>query len=300
MTFVTTDIFFNITIRRRTLFYTVNLIVPCVGISYLSVLVFYLPADSGEKIILSITILLSQTMFFLLVSEIMPSTSLALPLLGKYLLFTMFLIGLCVIITIVILNIHYRKPSTHKMAPWIRYMFIKKLPKLLLMRVPQQLLVDIRYKHVILDGNNHVKHHHHHHHHNMAISAPTSASSSPPDSVTRYRSGSCINLHSLSKINNNHHHHGRRRRSQSFLPVMLNSNYFFNNHRSCSGAGVAAGSIGLEDNFRDFILRRKYPFELEKAMHNIKFIQHHLHRQDEFTAVSDFLFLIIISFLSLN
>ena len=35
---------------RKTLFYTVNLIIPCVGISFLTVLVFYLPADSGEKV----------------------------------------------------------------------------------------------------------------------------------------------------------------------------------------------------------------------------------------------------------
>ncbi|KAL1428583.1 hypothetical protein MTO96_002945 [Rhipicephalus appendiculatus] len=45
------DITFNITLRRKTLFYTVNLIIPCVGISCLSVLVFYLPSDSGEKVI---------------------------------------------------------------------------------------------------------------------------------------------------------------------------------------------------------------------------------------------------------
>lgn len=44
------DIIFNITLRRKTLFYTVNLIIPCVGISFLSVLVFYLPSDSGEKV----------------------------------------------------------------------------------------------------------------------------------------------------------------------------------------------------------------------------------------------------------
>ena len=46
------DITFNITMRRKTLFYTVNLIIPCMGISFLTVLTFYLPSDSGEKVIL--------------------------------------------------------------------------------------------------------------------------------------------------------------------------------------------------------------------------------------------------------
>jgi nicotinic acetylcholine receptor len=32
--------------------------------------------------------------------------------------------------------------------------------------------------------------------------------------------------------------------------------------------------------------KRKYPFELEKAIHNVMFIQHHMQRQDEFNAVS--------------
>lgn len=44
------NLFFNITMRRKTLFYMVNLIIPCLGISGLSVLVFYLPSDSGEKV----------------------------------------------------------------------------------------------------------------------------------------------------------------------------------------------------------------------------------------------------------
>lgn len=44
------DITFNITMRRKTLFYTVNIIIPCMGISFLTVLTFYLPSDSGEKV----------------------------------------------------------------------------------------------------------------------------------------------------------------------------------------------------------------------------------------------------------
>lgn len=45
------DITFNVTMRRKTLFYTVNLIIPCVGITFLTILVFYLPSDSGEKVL---------------------------------------------------------------------------------------------------------------------------------------------------------------------------------------------------------------------------------------------------------
>lgn len=131
------DITFNITMRRKTLFYTVNLIIPCMGISFLTVLVFYLPSDSGEKVSLSISILLSLTVFFLLLAEIIPPTSLVVPLLGKFVLFTMILDTFSICVTVVVLNIHFRSPQTHTMAPWVRRVFIHILPRLLVMRRPQ-------------------------------------------------------------------------------------------------------------------------------------------------------------------
>ncbi|XP_068223049.1 acetylcholine receptor subunit alpha-like [Palaemon carinicauda] len=131
------DITFNITMRRKTLFYTVNLIIPCMGISFLTVLVFYLPSDSGEKVSLSISILLSLTVFFLLLAEIIPPTSLVVPLLGKFVLFTMILDTLSICVTVVVLNVHFRSPQTHTMAPWVRRVFIHILPRLLVMRRPQ-------------------------------------------------------------------------------------------------------------------------------------------------------------------
>ncbi|CAH2087616.1 unnamed protein product [Euphydryas editha] len=132
------DIIFNLTLRRKTLFYTVNLIIPCVGISFLSVLVFYLPSDSGEKISLCISILLSLTVFFLLLAEIIPPTSLTVPLLGKYLLFTMMLVTLSVVVTIVVLNVNFRSPVTHHMAPWVRKVFIDFLPRILCIQRPEK------------------------------------------------------------------------------------------------------------------------------------------------------------------
>jgi len=131
------DITFNITMRRKTLFYTVNLIIPCMGISFLTVLTFYLPSDSGEKVTLSISILTSLYVFFLLVVEIIPPTSLVVPLLGKYLIFAMILVSLSICVTVVVLNVHFRSPQTHKMAPWVKRVFIHILPRLLIMKRPQ-------------------------------------------------------------------------------------------------------------------------------------------------------------------
>ncbi|KAL1490968.1 hypothetical protein ABEB36_011635 [Hypothenemus hampei] len=250
------DIFFNITLRRKTLFYTVNLIVPCVGISYLSVLVFYLPADSGEKIALCINILLSQTMFFLLISEIIPSTSLALPLLGKYILFTMVMVAFSVVVTIIILNVHYRKPSTHKMAPWVRSFFIKSVPKLLLMRVPKDLLTELAARKIP----------------SMRIQGATvrdledrlsTCSSSSSSSSSRHRGRGCNGLHSTTATS-------RLRGFAGTLSARMGYN------------GLPSLFSGLDES--DSGTRKKYPFELEKAIHNVMFIQHHIQRQDQFNA----------------
>ena len=44
------DITFTIKIRRRTMYYFTNLIIPCLLISSMAVLGFTLPPDSGEKL----------------------------------------------------------------------------------------------------------------------------------------------------------------------------------------------------------------------------------------------------------
>lgn len=132
------DITYDIYLRRKTLFYTVNLIFPCVGISFLTVLVFYLPSDSGEKVTLSISILISLTVFFLLLVEIIPSTSLVIPLIGKYLLFTMVLVTLSICVTVVVINFHFRSPRTHTMSKFLRRVFLEsKLPTYLWMSRPE-------------------------------------------------------------------------------------------------------------------------------------------------------------------
>uniref|UniRef100_A0A4W3HLJ0 Cholinergic receptor nicotinic alpha 3 subunit n=1 Tax=Callorhinchus milii TaxID=7868 RepID=A0A4W3HLJ0_CALMI len=130
------DITYSLYIRRLPLFYTVNMIIPCLLISFLTVLVFYLPSDCGEKVTLCISVLLSLTVFLLVITEIIPSTSLVIPLIGEYLLFTMIFIILSIVITVFVLNVHYRTPKTHTMPSWVRTIFVELLPRVMFMVRP--------------------------------------------------------------------------------------------------------------------------------------------------------------------
>ncbi|XP_055376631.1 neuronal acetylcholine receptor subunit alpha-7-like isoform X2 [Condylostylus longicornis] len=130
------DITFAIIIRRRTLYYFFNLIVPCVLIASMALLGFTLPPDSGEKLSLGVTILLSLTVFLNMVAETMPATSDAVPLLGTYFNCIMFMVASSVVSTILILNYHHRNADTHEMSEWIRVVFLCWLPWLLRMNRP--------------------------------------------------------------------------------------------------------------------------------------------------------------------
>ncbi|XP_054160125.1 acetylcholine receptor subunit alpha-like 1 isoform X1 [Oppia nitens] len=263
------DITFNITLRRKTLFYTVNLIIPCVGISCLSVLVFYLPSDSGEKVTLSISIMLSLTFFFLVLIETIPSTSLAIPLLGKYLIFTMVLVTFSVIVTVLVLNIHFRSPSTHRMAPWVRKTFIRILPKLLLMRPPQFKIEStesdnkITTEKVITDM--------------ATLLGPISSTSNciavKPDQYMiankDFRSSSGAN------------------KVRSIVPPQQ-TNLF-------SNSGSGGDEIIIQDLegspvlpfFEPPVATSYYPKEVDQMIHNAIFIAHHIDNADEFKSIQE-------------
>jgi hypothetical protein len=130
------DLTFVCIVQRKPLFYIVNLIVPCINISVLAVLVFLLPSDSKKKITLSISILVALLVFYLLLIELIPPTSVVIPLLGKYLLFTLVIVNLSIIITIITLNIHFRRHPTTHMLPCVRNILLIYLPKLLFMQRP--------------------------------------------------------------------------------------------------------------------------------------------------------------------
>uniref|UniRef100_A0A674N0N8 Cholinergic receptor, nicotinic, beta 5b n=1 Tax=Takifugu rubripes TaxID=31033 RepID=A0A674N0N8_TAKRU len=140
------DITYDFIIKRKPLFYTINLIIPCILITSLAILVFYLPSDCGEKMTLCISVLLALTVFLLLISKIVPPTSLAVPLIGKYLMFTMVLVTFSIVTSVCVLNVHHRSPSTHTMPPWVKRVFLHRLPSFLFMRRPRSSNIRERFR----------------------------------------------------------------------------------------------------------------------------------------------------------
>lgn len=98
-------------IRRLSLFYVTNFIIPCALISVLTLLVFLMPEDTGERMAVGVTILLSLAVFFLMVEEKMPVSE-NLPLIGKYYCCTIIEVSLSLAAMCYVLRYVHHRPGT--------------------------------------------------------------------------------------------------------------------------------------------------------------------------------------------
>ncbi|XP_061485727.1 neuronal acetylcholine receptor subunit alpha-10 [Rhineura floridana] len=123
------DITYTLLLKRRASFYIFNLLLPCIMISFLAPLGFYLPADSGEKVSLGVTVLLALTVFQLLVAESMPPAE-NVPLIGKYYIATMTMITASTALTIFIMNIHHCGPGAKPVPKWAKKFILQYMARI--------------------------------------------------------------------------------------------------------------------------------------------------------------------------
>lgn len=80
--------------------------------------------------------LLSVSVFLGMVAAITPRTSTSVPFITAFFALQMVLLGSSLIITILVINISFRRPKTHRMSPLMRSVFLEWLPWLLVMTRP--------------------------------------------------------------------------------------------------------------------------------------------------------------------
>ncbi|XP_071953260.1 uncharacterized protein [Antedon mediterranea] len=124
------DITFYLHLRRKSLFYMLNLLYPTIFVGWMSLIVFFLPPQSGEKVGLNITIMLSLVFFLLLGATFLPPTSLSVSFLGK--LFACFIIVMSLETAMSVIIIRLSLHAPNKLPPaWSRYLILDKLAKVM-------------------------------------------------------------------------------------------------------------------------------------------------------------------------
>ncbi|XP_041365681.1 ligand-gated ion channel 4-like isoform X2 [Gigantopelta aegis] len=148
---------YHILIKRRPLFYMFNLVVPCLLITLVSLLGFYMPSDSGEKISMGITTLLSMTVFLMIVADMLPPTSDVLPLIGLYYGITIAVVSSATAMTVLTLNIHHKGQRGQEIPGYLRTIFFGVLAKVLFIKVDSKAQAPERGMHPIPQSDYYMK-----------------------------------------------------------------------------------------------------------------------------------------------
>ncbi|VDI03711.1 Hypothetical predicted protein [Mytilus galloprovincialis] len=117
----------ELTIKREPLYFTIMIIVPTLLFSLLNPLVFVLPVESGERVSLSVTLLLSYTIFLTLASASIPTSSKPMSVLLIVMIAMIGISGTIVIGTIVSAKYFYLEND--KNLGYIMNYFIERLNK---------------------------------------------------------------------------------------------------------------------------------------------------------------------------
>ncbi|XP_070206509.1 neuronal acetylcholine receptor subunit beta-4-like [Littorina saxatilis] len=102
---------YSFTLQRRSIFLSLALVTPTLLLALLSALVFSLPAESGEKVSMGMTLMLTFIFLLSILMDVLPGSSLQTSV------FMVYLVGLCacsalsVVLTVLVLSLHHRPDS---------------------------------------------------------------------------------------------------------------------------------------------------------------------------------------------
>ncbi|XP_023930643.1 neuronal acetylcholine receptor subunit alpha-10 isoform X1 [Lingula anatina] len=127
------DLVYILHIQRRFFYYIFNIVIPCVMLSSLTLFTFWLPAASGEKVALGLSVFVAFSMFMLRIAENVPATSHSVPLISVYLTTVMTMTSVSVILGVLMINLFQRGVKVRTAPKWVKTLALTYLAKLLRM-----------------------------------------------------------------------------------------------------------------------------------------------------------------------
>ena len=118
---------FSVTFKRKALLRSLNLLLPPLIVGILVLLSFILPAASGERLALSVTLLLAMIFFMLNSTRLVPRDDTTVPMVYKFFIATLIEIMLLHIFLILGMQLYYKTSCDPPMPWWIRYIIYDKL-----------------------------------------------------------------------------------------------------------------------------------------------------------------------------
>uniref|UniRef100_A0A1I8JI59 Neur_chan_LBD domain-containing protein n=1 Tax=Macrostomum lignano TaxID=282301 RepID=A0A1I8JI59_9PLAT len=115
---------FCIRMMRNPSFYVAILVVPCILLSMLTLVIFWLPPESPAKILLGMNIFVAFFILLLLLAEQIPSAVETFPLIGCYYCMNMGLITFSTFVAAVIVNLHFHGDKSGPVPPLLRRLLL--------------------------------------------------------------------------------------------------------------------------------------------------------------------------------
>ncbi|NXJ04553.1 5HT3A protein, partial [Odontophorus gujanensis] len=122
---------FYVVIRRRPLFYAINLLLPSIFLMVMDIVGFYLPPNSGERVSFKITLLLGYSVFLIIVSDTLPATAVGTPLIGIYFVVCMALLVISLTETIFIVRLVHKQDLQPHVPSWVKHLLLERATALL-------------------------------------------------------------------------------------------------------------------------------------------------------------------------
>ncbi|XP_060063146.1 neuronal acetylcholine receptor subunit alpha-10-like [Ylistrum balloti] len=113
---------YSIRMKRKPNFYVINLILPSMFVIALTIGVFIVPVESGEKLSFAVSLMLALAVFQLMLANTLPPSAETVPLIAEYFAITEGLVAFVCISSIIVLNIHYQ--GEKELPEWVRKLFL--------------------------------------------------------------------------------------------------------------------------------------------------------------------------------